>query len=307
MVETWVASAAPSRWFQPRCGKKNHSAAVLTTMPARADQPEQHEPNSSADALAPGAGRSRNCLASRAARSRITCRRNVRPWRSDALESPACRGANGRRPRPPAATGLRTRISSRILKPLGLSRSRFTAGPAEREQPAQRVAHHREPARERALDHPGRARGDETRPAPPRPSAADRSPAYLVPTTRSQSWRMAVSPASAAAFGGCCRSASMTSTHRPRACRAPAMTAPPRPPLRVPGDRCSSRTGTGHVLAFSASTSGRPVVAVIDEDELGAQRRDGRTEPRQQQFDAVLLVRVGMITVSLGVRRHSRD
>ena len=33
-----------------------------------------------------------------------------------------------------------------------------------------------------------------------------------------------------------------------------------------------------------------PVVTVVDDDQLGVQRRDGRTEPRQQQLYGVLLI-----------------
>ena len=42
------------------------------------------------------------------------------PSRSDALDSPALRGAKQYATSATRATGLRTRISSRILKPVGL-------------------------------------------------------------------------------------------------------------------------------------------------------------------------------------------
>ena len=47
---------------------------------------------------------------------------------------------------------------------------------------------------------------------------------------------------SSIASGGCCRSASITQTHSPRAIRIPSTTAPPRPPERFPAGRWSSRT-----------------------------------------------------------------
>ena len=93
MVETWVASAAPSRWFQPRVWKKNQSAALLTTMPVAPTSPNDTNRTAWLIRSPLVTGRSRNCLASRAARSLATCCRNVTPWRSEALESPAARGS----------------------------------------------------------------------------------------------------------------------------------------------------------------------------------------------------------------------
>ena len=80
------------------------------------------------------------------------------------------------------------------------------------------------------------------RPAPPRPPASP-SPTYRLATTRSRSRDRPTSARHTASSGGCCRSPSMTTTQSPRASRIPATTAPPRPPWRSSGSRCSSRTG----------------------------------------------------------------
>ena len=48
----------------------------------------------------------------------------------------------------------------------------------------------------------------------------------------------------------------MTTAHGVLTCRRPATTAPPRPPVRSPSGRCSSRTGRAECSAARSTTSG---------------------------------------------------
>jgi len=83
----------PEQVVPAQVWKKNQSAAVLTTMPVAPTSPNDTNRTAWLIRSPLVAGRSRNCRASRSVRSLATCRRNVTPWRSEALESPAARGS----------------------------------------------------------------------------------------------------------------------------------------------------------------------------------------------------------------------
>ena len=93
----------------------------------------------------------------------------------------------------------------------------------------------------------------------------------------------------------------MTSTQSPRACRAPVMTALPRPPFREPGGRCRRRIGTGQVTASSASTSGVP--SSLSSTKMSSASSGATAGPSRASSSSMLCfsLRVGTITVSLGV------
>jgi hypothetical protein len=131
--------------------------------------------------------------------------------------------------------GMRTRISSRILKPRGRSSSTSTADRRTRKQPLMGsvtcqslVGNIITAARVETCDNADRARLN----LPVLPPAQNR-----LATTMSEAVSSASVYMSSSSSGGCWRSASMTQTYSPRAARMPATTAPPSPPLRSSGLR----------------------------------------------------------------------
>ena len=229
-------------------------------------------------------------------------RRNAAASRDEALVLPAWRSPNWNGTSDTRSPGVRTRISSRILKPCGLQAVEVDRVAPDQEEAAHRVRHVRagagnsvSAARDETRDIALRAR----RNGPTSPPAQNR----LATTTSQPPSRAPGRACPRSASGGCCRSASITQTHSPRAVRMPSTTAPPRPPGALGGSRCSRRTGA-RPTAIPPDRVGRVVVAVVDEDDLErhAGQYLGRAEPRSAStFPASS--RVGSTTDTQGVSR----
>ncbi len=191
--------------------------------------------------------------------------------------------------RTPRAWGERTRISSRILKPLGRRAARSSRVAPDEEEAGQRIAD-------------ANAGGTGTRRARARRAKRETSlrsglsPAIEPPSRKREATTRSLLAASAwarscsIASGGCCRSASMTQTHGARAAAIPATTAPPRPPSRSPGSRWMIASSSPTLPARSATTSRRLVVRVVDHDELGVHAGEGIVESIDEGAYDVLLV-----------------
>ena len=268
---------------EPERGAVDHDAR-------RADQPERHEPHGLADPLAPG-GRPLPQLPGQPRRAQP----GHVPQERDSLAQRglgiACRarfetvGDLGHPGDRVADQDFQQHFESRRPEAIEVY-----AAPAEGEQPAQRIAHHRQPAREDVLDQPGGGRGYEDPPGAAQ--AVRRGPIAGVPGAHHDV--AVVAHGRARQHGRGLRRVLQVGVHDEN-----------------PFTACVARPGDDGTAQAALPGAGRPVqepdrhrasrglrgqhfrclvIAVIDEDELGVQRRDGRTEPRQQQFDAVLLV-----------------
>ena len=186
-------------------------------------------------------------------RSAVSCVRKCTPWRSDAFDSPACRSANSNGTSA-MRRFLRARISSRILKPRGVSVSASTTRRSIRKKPGHRIRHVFEPDGEhRPRDRGRRLRDQHARSAretPRRPAAGiSRSrPRHRHPRGVKRCQSAGISS------GGCCRSPSMTRQASASAAASPASTAPPSPPVR--SSRWIRRTGSGADAATRRTSSG---------------------------------------------------
>ena len=174
---------------------------------------------------------------------------------TDALLRPAKRSPNSKPTSAFRSSGTRTTSSRRILKPLGRRRGRFAATAARltRKNPLigseTPFSARRKPRRATPLEM---WESNERR--APKSSA-------LPPSTKRLATTMSTSPSWARPInclitsGGCCRSASMTQSHDPRAASNPAITAVARPPARSPAGRWMTLTGASKRLPASRISS----------------------------------------------------
>ena len=257
----------------------------------QADQAEREHPPELAQHGRRGSPDSRAVVRSGGrARSRARCRRYATAFPERRLGPPGVPGSKLVRHLSDPRGGMPDQDLQQDLEADRVEPVEVDRGPAEHEQAAHRVADRCQSRGEREPSPTGWRRTSQRAPGRRGPRLPSRRRRTACRSTMSTLCRIAVRANAPADSGGCCRSASMTSTHSPRACRAPSITAPLRPPCRAPRGRCSRRTPTGHPAACTARPFRRVVVAVIDHEDLGGQVGDSWAESVEQPLHVVHLV-----------------